>query len=67
MIVSSRMSRQFTTDDVPVTYNMYLQLGVDGLRGLQNFNVDDQVSSRHCITHNRGLETDNSTEVGPST
>jgi hypothetical protein len=29
---------------MPVTYNTYMQLGVDGLRGLQNFNTDDQVS-----------------------
>ena len=29
---------------MPVTYNAYMQLGVDGLRGLQNFNIDDQVS-----------------------
>lgn len=29
---------------MPVTYNIYLRLGVDGLRGLANFNVDDQVS-----------------------
>ena len=28
-----------------VTYNVYLQLGVDGLRGLQNFNIDDGVRS----------------------
>ncbi|OAX82521.1 hypothetical protein ACJ72_03131 [Emergomyces africanus] len=28
-----------TADDV--TYNMYVQLGVNGLRGLANFNVDD--------------------------
>jgi dipeptidyl-peptidase III len=27
-----------------VTYNMYQQLGVDGLRGLANFNVDSGVS-----------------------
>jgi len=44
MIVSARMSHQFATDITSVTYNLYLQLGVDGLRGLQNFNVDDQVS-----------------------
>ena len=44
MIVSSRMSPQFTTDVISVTYNLYLQLGVDGLHGLQNFNVDDRVS-----------------------
>lgn len=29
-----------TADDL--TYNMYLQLGVDGLRGLANYNVSDQ-------------------------
>jgi len=28
-----------------VTYNVYLQLGVDGLRGLQDFNVDNEVNS----------------------
>jgi hypothetical protein len=28
-----------------VTYNTYLQLGVDGLRGLQNFNINDGVSA----------------------
>jgi hypothetical protein len=44
MIVSSRMSPQFATDVISVTYNLYLQLGVDGLHGLQNFNVDDRVS-----------------------
>jgi len=44
MIVSSRMSPLFATDVISVTYNLYLQLGVDGLHGLQNFNVDDQVS-----------------------
>jgi hypothetical protein len=27
-----------------VTYNLYQQLGVDGLRGLANFNVDSGVS-----------------------
>jgi hypothetical protein len=27
-----------------VTYNLYQQLGVDGLRGLSNFNVDSNVS-----------------------
>ncbi len=27
-----------------VTYNVYLQLGVDGLRGLANFNIDNNVS-----------------------
>ena len=26
-----------------VTYNLYLQLGVDGLRGLRNFNTDSNV------------------------
>lgn len=26
-----------------VTYNMYQQLGVDGLRGLSNFNVESGV------------------------
>jgi len=30
---------EITADDL--TYNMYLQLGVDGLRGLANFNADD--------------------------
>jgi hypothetical protein len=44
MIVSAWMSHQFATDITLVTYNRYLQLGVDGLRGLQNFNVNDQVS-----------------------
>lgn len=44
MIVSSRMSHQFATDITSVTYNLYLQLGVDGLHGLQNFNVNDQVN-----------------------
>ncbi|KFY07720.1 hypothetical protein V492_06876 [Pseudogymnoascus sp. VKM F-4246] len=29
---------EITSDDL--TYNLYLQLGVDGLRGLQNFNID---------------------------
>ncbi|KAG9242072.1 peptidase family M49-domain-containing protein [Calycina marina] len=24
-----------------ITYNLYLQLGIDGVRGLQNFNIDD--------------------------
>lgn len=28
-----------------VTYNLYLQLGVDGLRGLRNFNTDNSVKS----------------------
>jgi len=31
-------------NDKIVTYNTYLQLGVDGLRGLANFNVDNGVS-----------------------
>ncbi|KAI9771636.1 MAG: hypothetical protein M1840_001851 [Geoglossum simile] len=30
---------EITADDL--TYNTYLQLGVGGLRGLQNFNIDD--------------------------
>ncbi|KFY81724.1 hypothetical protein V500_11143 [Pseudogymnoascus sp. VKM F-4518 (FW-2643)] len=30
---------EITNDDL--TYNLYLQLGVDGLRGLQNFNIDN--------------------------
>lgn len=30
-----------------VTYNTYLQLGVDGLRGLQNYNIDDGVSQKY--------------------
>ncbi|KAJ9648287.1 hypothetical protein H2199_001140 [Coniosporium tulheliwenetii] len=30
---------EITAEDL--TYNTYLQLGVDGLRGLQNFNIDD--------------------------
>jgi hypothetical protein len=38
------MFHRFATDIVSVTYNLYLQLGVDGLHGLQNFNVDDRVS-----------------------
>lgn len=32
------------TESVTVTYNLYQQLGVDGLRGLANFNVDSGVS-----------------------
>lgn len=28
----------------PVTYNLYLQLSVDGLRGLANFNAENGVS-----------------------
>jgi hypothetical protein len=43
MIVGLSTSSEVATDDVPVTYNVYLQLGVDGLRGLVDFNVDDQV------------------------
>jgi hypothetical protein len=43
MIVGLSTSLEVATDDVPVTYNIYLQLGVDGLRGLVDFNVDDQV------------------------
>ncbi|OBT90574.1 hypothetical protein VE02_01044 [Pseudogymnoascus sp. 03VT05] len=31
---------EITNDDL--TYNLYLQLGVDGLRGLQNFNIDNK-------------------------
>lgn len=31
------------TRPVPVTYNLYQQLGVDGLRGLANYNVDSGV------------------------
>jgi hypothetical protein len=39
------MQFKIAADDIiSVTYNTYLQLGVDGLRGLMNFNVDDQVS-----------------------
>lgn len=44
MIVGLHSFREVTTDYMAVTYNVYLQLGVDGLRGLVNFNVDDQVS-----------------------
>ncbi len=32
------------SDRATVTYNVYMQLGVDGLRGLRNFNVDSNVS-----------------------
>lgn len=32
-----------------VTYNTYQQLGVDGLRGLANFNVDTGVGAVHCL------------------
>ena len=44
MIVGLHSPQKVATDHMPVTYNVYLQLGVDGLRGLANFNVDDQVS-----------------------
>jgi dipeptidyl-peptidase-3 len=43
--------RQF--DLAIVTYNLYLQLGFDGLRGLANFNVDEDVgtsSTHQCWT-----------------
>jgi hypothetical protein len=43
VIVGLSTSSEIATDDVSVTYNVYLQLGVDGLRGLVNFNVNDQV------------------------
>ncbi len=33
-----------------VTYNTYLQLGIDGLRGLQNFNIDDDVRTPSYLT-----------------
>ena len=44
MIVGLHSHQKVATDYMLVTYNVYLQLGVDGLRGLANFNVDDQVS-----------------------
>lgn len=31
-------------DVIIVTYNLYLQLGVDGLRGLANYNPENGVS-----------------------
>ena len=31
-----------------VTYNIYQQLGVDGLRGLTNFNIENNVSGPRC-------------------
>lgn len=36
-----------------VTYNTYLQLGVDGLRGLANFNADNKVGIHFqvCLLH----------------
>ncbi|KAI9890353.1 MAG: hypothetical protein M1814_004263 [Vezdaea aestivalis] len=40
-VKSSRILSLSITDKNKVTYNMYLQLAVDGLRGLQNFNIDD--------------------------
>jgi hypothetical protein len=44
VIVGLHSPQKVATDHILVTYNVYLQLGVDGLRGLANFNVDDQVS-----------------------
>ncbi|KFX87709.1 hypothetical protein V490_08064 [Pseudogymnoascus sp. VKM F-3557] len=41
---------EITNDDL--TYNLYLQLGVDGLRGLQNFNIDnDKWGQAHSRAH----------------
>ncbi|KAL9037456.1 MAG: hypothetical protein Q9214_005698 [Letrouitia sp. 1 TL-2023] len=43
-------STEITTDDL--TYNMYIQLGVDGLRGLQNFNVEaEKWGQAHSRAH----------------
>lgn len=35
-----------------VTYNMYMQLGTDGLRGLANFNVEHKVKQPPLQTYN---------------
>ncbi len=40
--VSSKLS--IIANERSVTYNIYQQLGVDGLRGLTNFNIENKVS-----------------------
>jgi hypothetical protein len=60
------MSYQFTTDIISVTYNLYLQLGVDGLRGLQNFNIDDEVSLVIASPATEASRLTISSEVGSS-
>jgi dipeptidyl-peptidase-3 len=35
--------KKSTANNYTVTYNIYLQLGTDGLRGLANFNVEHKV------------------------
>lgn len=54
-------------DAVIVTYNLYLQLGVDGLCGLQNFNADEGVStSRDLLSGVSRSLTASIPEMGPS-
>lgn len=40
---------ELTLNALAVTYNLYQQLGVDGLRGLSNFNVGSGVGSLHSL------------------
>ena len=40
-----------TANNYTVTYNIYLQLGTDGLRGLANFNVEHRVRQPPPPTH----------------
>ena len=63
MIVGLHSHQKVATDYMLVTYNVYLQLGVDGLRGLANFNVDDQVS---LIVSPESAKLISFAEMGPS-
>ena len=38
-------ARRKITDSFSVEYNMYIQLGVAGLRALENYMVEDRVSA----------------------
>ena len=44
-IVSHHVSRKSSRSLVAVEYNMYMQLGVAGLRALENYNIEDGVCS----------------------
>jgi hypothetical protein len=63
VIVGLHSPEAIAIDHMLVTYNVYLQLGVDGLRGLANFNVDDQVS---LIVSPESAKLISFAEMGPS-
>lgn len=46
------------TQNTAVTYNMYQQLGVDGLRGLSNFDLHTGVSASHAFGKIKRPSTD---------